>query len=278
MVQGIVNLLEAIVQGLDIMALSPAQRKMFFERGTLRLTCAFPDADAARMDESIWGLLGDKYGVRREDSGTWTEKQPTGFQSLTRAGAFNSIVGSTLVDALNNLLGYARWRSTVSWGAPLVTFPERGRAWDVPKNQWHLDFPARGGANELPGVRVLGFIAPVEVGGGGTVVVTGSHRLVEHLVRKGLAHDGHSPVIRDSLASAHPWFRRLWSETALDEDRVRCFMTDGENIDGVNVRVEELTGATGDVILMHPWAFHAPAPNCSLRPRMMVSQSVFRKA
>lgn len=260
------------------MALSPAQRQIFFDRGTLRLNSAFPDADAARMVDRIWGLLEDKYGLRREDPATWTEKQPTGFQSLTRSGAFQAIVGPSLIDALKDLLGNAEWNSTRTWGVPLVTFPESGRMWDVPKNQWHLDFPARGSADELPGIRVLAFIAPVEARSGGTVVAVGSHRLVKHLVARGLAHEGQSTVLRDSLASSHSWFRNLWSEAALDKDRASCLMADGERIEGVDVRVDELTGATGDIILMHPWTFHAPAPNCSWMPRMMVSHSVFRKA
>lgn len=259
------------------MALSDMQREEFFDQGTLRLTRVFPQAAAARVVDGIWGLLEQKYRLRRDSPATWTEKQPTGFQSLTRAGSFNSIAGPALIDALNDLLGKGEWNSTKTWGAPLVTFPENGRMWEVPKNQWHLDFLARGTADELPGIRVLAFISPVEAGGGGTVVAAGSHRLVERLLATGLAHGGHSATVRDLLAASHPWLRGLWSETAGDEDRAR-FITRGERIHGVDVRVEELIGAPGEVILMHPWTFHAPAPNCSQRPRIMVSHSVFRHA
>lgn len=260
------------------MALSYVQRQIFFDRGILRLTSVFPDADAACMVDKVCGLLEDKHGVRREDPATWTEEQPTGFQSLTRIGAFNSIVGPSLIDALNDLLGRAEWNPTKAWGAPLVTFPTTGRTWGVPRNQWHLDFPARGDADELPGIRILVFIAPVEAGSGGTVVAAGSHRIVKRLVANGRTHEGHSATVRDSLAASHSWFRSLWSETAVAEDRVRYFMAESERIDGVDVRVEELTGVTGDVILMHPWTFHAPAPNCGRKPRMMVGHSVFRKS
>jgi ectoine hydroxylase-related dioxygenase (phytanoyl-CoA dioxygenase family) len=40
------------------------------------------------------------------------------------------------------------------------------------------------------------------------------------------------------------------------------------------LRVVELTGASGDVILLHPWLFHAPAPNRPATPRMMVGHNV----
>ena len=51
---------------------------------------------------------------------------------------------------------------------------------------------------------------------------------------------------------------------------------DGEEIDGIRVRVVELTGDAGDVTLMLPWTLHAISPNGSDRPRMMVTHSVYR--
>src|SRR5262245_48504524 len=119
------------------MSVSDTQRLAFAEQGILRLTNVFPSADAQNMVDRIWNLLGDKYGVQRQDPATWTIRQPTGFQSLTRAGAFNAIVGPSLVDALNDLIGEGAWHAAQEWGAPLVTFPEDGRVWDVPQSQWH---------------------------------------------------------------------------------------------------------------------------------------------
>lgn len=142
------------------MALSETQLRTFFGRGTVRLTRAFSEADAARMVDGIWGLLEDKYELRRDDAATWPAKQPTGFQSLTRTGAFHSIASLTVTEALNDLLGANAWTSSKAWGAPLVTFPEPGRTWDVPTNQWHLDFPARGKLEQLPGYESLPFLQP----------------------------------------------------------------------------------------------------------------------
>lgn len=258
------------------MPLSDNQRQTFFDRGTLRLRRVFHEADAARMVARIWDLLDEKYGARRDDPATWTEKQPTGFQSLTQTGAFNAILGRALVDALNDLLGNGAWNSGKAWGVPLVTFPEPGRTWDIPKNQWHLDFPVRGSPDKLPGIRVFAFISAVEPRGGGTVVAAGSHRLVEYLAEAGRTQDGHSAQVRDSLAACYPVLGGLWSEPVFEHDRVHHFMTTGNRIDGVKIQVQELTGTIGDVILMHPWTFHAPAPNCRRRPRMMVSHSLYR--
>jgi ectoine hydroxylase-related dioxygenase (phytanoyl-CoA dioxygenase family) len=254
------------------------QRAAFAERGFLRLSSVFGVSSAAAMAGSIWAALFEKYRIRPDDPATWTVRQPTGFQALTRAGAFNAVAGPRVIAAFDDLLGKGQWSSTEEWGAPLITFPEPGRAWNVPQSQWHLDFPARGPTSHLPGVRLLAFIDVVEATGGGTVVVTGSHRLVERLVLNGQAGNGRSADVRERLAATQPWFRALWSRTRDEPNRIERFMLDGACIDGVHVCVEELYGATGDVILMHPWMFHAPAPNCGPTPRFMISHSVFRKA
>ena len=51
-------------------------------------------------------------------------------------------------------------------------------------------------------------------------------------------------------------------------------MNDGTIIDGVPLRVVELTGDPGDVILMHSDTFHAAAPNRLTEPRMMLTEMV----
>lgn len=45
-------------------------------------------------------------------------------------------------------------------------------------------------------------------------------------------------------------------------------------IDGLTVRVGELTGAAGDIVIGHPWLLHAPAPNRTSRPRLMRLQRI----
>ena len=76
---------------------------------------------------------------------------------------------------------------------------------------------------------------------------------------------------------SHPWIRDLMS-TGGPGDRVGRFMHEETLIDGIPVRVVELTGAAGDVVLMHPWMFHAPAANCCPTPRMMASGTILAAA
>ena len=91
----------------------------------------------------------------------------------------------------------------------------------------------------------------------------------------GLAGSGHSAEVRDRLAERHAWLRDLWSND--NADRIRRFIVEGTQLEGHSLRVLELVGAPGDVVLMHPRLFHAPSRNVGVRPRMMVSQSLFRR-
>jgi ectoine hydroxylase-related dioxygenase (phytanoyl-CoA dioxygenase family) len=51
-------------------------------------------------------------------------------------------------------------------------------------------------------------------------------------------------------------------------------MIDGTVVDGVPLRVVELTGEPGDVVLMHSDCFHAAAPNRLAEPRMMLTDMI----
>ncbi|TDD56367.1 hypothetical protein E1263_25345 [Kribbella antibiotica] len=48
------------------------------------------------------------------------------------------------------------------------------------------------------------------------------------------------------------------------------------DVDGIPVRVIELTGRAGDVYITHPWVLHSIAPNTRETPRMMRSRMMWR--
>jgi hypothetical protein len=50
-------------------------------------------------------------------------------------------------------------------------------------------------------------------------------------------------------------------------------MVQGDTVDGIDVRVVELTGAPGDLVVMHPWLLHNISMNVADTPRMMSSFS-----
>lgn len=260
--------------------LTETQRAEFSERGIVRLSGVFDQAAAALMCRRIWEDLRVRYGSAPDVPASWPTARPTGFQALSRAGAFDAVVGAGLVAALDTLLGTDGWRRPRHWGAPLITFPSHTAPWGVPHAQWHLDFPAHSAGPDLVGLRVLAFLAPVRPQGGGTVVLVGSHRLVRRLIARSGPHDRvHSAQVRRILAQRAPWLRELLAPAApAAQERIHRFMDEGAEIEGVPVRVVELTGAPGEMILMHPWLLHAPAANCGTMPRFMVSESVYRSS
>jgi hypothetical protein len=228
-------------------------------------------ADAANaMRECIWRAL-EARGVNRNEPATWPEQWAWGFQSLSRRNTFDA-VGSTRVRALLDTLLDGDWQEAGRWGQPLVTFPSTD-AWKLTAGAWHFDFPARRSRREPVGLRLLTMLSPVARHGGGTLVVLGSHRLVESLVANDLAGDGRSQRVRELLKSRHAWIRDLWSKSD-DRTRTRRLMEEGIEIDGVWLRVVELTGEPGDVYFMHPWTLHAPSINAARVPRFMLSTTI----
>src|SRR5262245_2194059 len=246
----------------------------FEQLGFVRIPGAFPATAAELIRQRLWDDLARRHGVRQDAPATWTVAQPSHFQALRRSGTFEALASTVLMGVLDDLLGAGAWLRPDHWGDSLVTFPDTRAAWDVPHAGWHIDWPARGAARPLFGCKVLAFVSPVAAGGGGTVLLAGSHRLVERAVAASPSGTpGHSPALRKTLGAAHPWLRDLWSRTAGGDGSAR-FIRAGAWLDGVALPVVERTGAAGDAVVFHPWLFHAAAPNRARGPRMMVGQNV----
>ncbi|TYB64253.1 phytanoyl-CoA dioxygenase family protein [Nonomuraea sp. PA05] len=235
-----------------------ALRTHYDEHGYARLDRAFPATAAAEMAGAVWSALARKHGIDPKRPSTWTPAQPGGLGRLSKVGVFDRLGSPAVVAAIGALLGRQDWPRPGNWGGPLVTFPTPG-PWEVPTGGWHLDFPARGANGVGLLLKWLGYLAPVGRGGGGTVVLSGSHRLVARFLREaGEAEPGRSPAVRDAVFGMDPRLRDL---------RGRPEVT----VSGIPVRVVELTGEPGDVVFLHPHLLHAPAPNRSGSARLMVT-------
>ncbi len=139
--------------------------------------------------------------------------------------------------------------------------------WEVPRSIWHLDMP-RSAAIGPPGPEMFTFLNRVEPKGGGTLVLAGSHRLlneVEYLSSKG---------VKKKL-KRHAYFQELTGKSG-DDDRSR-FMEDVGHIDDVPVQVVELTGDPGDVYFVDLRLLHSIGANTSDQPRMMIAQRLPRQ-
>ena len=144
--------------------------------------------------------------------------------------------------------------------ALLFTLPNYD-SWSVPYKAWHLDMP-RLAPMSCPGVQIFAFINTVESGGGGTVAVAGSHRLLNDGVRMS------SAAFRKRL-KREPYFAELMSATP--DDRTRFVRRPSRVLD-VEQQVVEMTGQAGDAYFMDLRLLHTIAPNARKVPRIMLTQ------
>ena len=258
------------------MKLSVSQREEFDRWGLLRLPHAIPPAEAAQLHDLVWEQLSREHGIERDQPDSWTIERPQGFKAISRSELFSRTGVGPIGDAADDLMGEGRWQPAKNW-RPFVTFPVPGVSWDVPVSGWHYDMPFDPEHTKgLPAINVFAFLAPVLPAGGGTLVLAGSH----HLVRSYTAShpEGgqiHSPTMKAALGSAHPWLNELWTKGS-GIDRSRRYLRDGAVIEGIPLRVVELTGVPGDAFLMNSLLLHAPAPNSQPTPRMMLIQMISR--
>jgi hypothetical protein len=252
--------------------LTPEQHAEFDRRGVLRLPGFYPNDDIGQMADSLWDDLERRFGILRDRPETWTVANPTHFQALKRSGAFSALGSARMVELADAMLGVGAWDAPTPWGGPLVTFPTT--APHLPRPPWHLDIGGLERLSPLPILRVFTFLEPAPPGGGGTLYVAGSHRLALDIER-----DLNGPVrsadVRERLRRDHPWFASLLAARAAD---VRALMGAEAQVGGHAVQLEEMTGAPGDLIVMHPAILHGAAHNASDRPRMMLTEWICRRA
>jgi ectoine hydroxylase-related dioxygenase (phytanoyl-CoA dioxygenase family) len=255
--------------------LTAAQQEEFARSGILRLPGAIPSRDAAEMCNVVWDALGRRYDLRRNAPDTWHAKRITGTHDLPKSATFAQVASPAVRAALDDLLGRGNWQPPERWGSILVAFPESRERWDVPHQTWHLDYPASRSLQGVFLVRLFICLAKLSAGGGGTVFVQGSHRLVEELPRMEGVERVCSADARKALIRTCPWVKELCSRD-MSDGRVQRFMDRNEAFDGVELRVIEMTGEPGDVLLTHPLLLHAPAKNCASAPRIVLSSTVHR--
>jgi len=247
--------------------LTADQDDEFRTTGLLRLPGAFPEAAAESMCDRLWEFLAGRYAIERDERSTWTVEHPTGFQPVTHSGAFRAVGGEVLHAALDALFGAEGWARPRWWGRPLVTFPGDG-PWQLPARGWHFDFmPASVGQRP---VQFFAFLSRVRPRGGGPLALAGSHRLVAKYLGRGEAF--RMGLVRTALAT-DPWLRGLWASGEGD-DRIQRYLDYENVVDGVPLRVVELTGEPGDVFLLHCDTFHTAAPNRLTEPRMMLTDMI----
>lgn len=109
------------------------------------------------------------------------------------------------------------------------------------------------------------------------MALAGSHRLVRHLARQTEPiGEGRSKDVIRAVKRAATRLRDLWSRD-LHGDRENRYLVNPVDVFGIPVQAVEFTGEPGDVIFMHPWMIHAASPNRGNRPRIVITQRVYRQ-
>ncbi len=246
------------------LVLTPDQHEAFKRWGVLRLpgllgvdvvrrakAHVLRQLDAAGVSETAGWRLPDRYNGRKTSQAAGDdhpeiaalEKEPL------------------LLAMVNELLDFQPLDRT-AYPHPWVLFtPPNVSA----RPTWHVD------AHRLPsghglGVQMFAFLDTVTPGGGGTLMVAGSHRLL---------NDGRYIPMKEvgGVLRQEHFFRRLYSASADEQAGV---MAAPCLVNGVEQKVVELTGEPGDVCLVDVRVLHSRAPNVTNRPRMMVTQRFFR--
>jgi hypothetical protein len=87
-----------------------------------------------------------------------------------------------------------------------------------------------------------------------------------------------SKTVIKRLKHESPWIAGLCSRGDDREvSRVARFMDEGAEHRGVRIRVAEMTGSFGDVIIWHPNLLHTFTSNCGSTPRLVLSVTIAKK-
>lgn len=271
--------------------LTDSDIEQFIEQGYICLKEAYPRKTALEAQDFLWDRISERYpeyGLKKDDPETWKpvlEKDAAAnFPSIHLREFFNEPIFKAcetqrLAGAIEDLIGVGRWalkHEPHNWGWWPVNFAMGAdQPWDVPTNGWHWDGMGRKHFVNSPqqGLLVLPCFSDVASHGGGTLIATGSHKIVSRYLSRFPEGQDSGEAIRE-CCTEHPWLAELTGKAESTGDRVEKFMhTTTVDDQGAELRVIETIAEAGDVMLAHPFMFHAASQNHSGKPRFMCNRA-----
>ena len=76
-------------------------------------------------------------------------------------------------------------------------------------------------------------------------------------------------MLRERFRRSDPWLMALTGHAPSPADRIAAFMDAETIVEGIPLRVVELTGEPGDMVFCHPVMVYCVASNRGTRPRFM---------
>lgn len=242
----------------------------FARDGVVRVEGAIPADQVAAMRACVLARIADLAfveiaGARRPARGT-----ELAMWEIGRDPVFASLPGA-LADATARVFGPGVWTPVAGelGGVAMPNLPCPGATWRACDVAWHVDEPTPPGGE--PGGILLGYalLDVVEPHGGGTTVIAGSHRRLAALADAGAAPITYEAA-REAFAAAVPWFAALLGPAP------EAALAAGCESAGVPLRVVEVTGGPGDLVLLDPRCLHTIAANVSARPRLAMRLTCLR--
>jgi len=255
--------------GSQLTTLTSSDIRRFERDGYVVVRQAFSPLDALAMERRWWSELEDAHGIRRDDLSSWRQI-PGDLKAAKRDPIQARILTGRVRGAFDDLLGTTAWSPPRDWGRAIATFPEPG-VWEVPTRLWHWDNLCEPHMDQPRALFVVSFIGSVAPRSGGTLILSGSPRLLIEQERRIPASQrgGSGASIWERFHRSHPWLMALTGQAPSPADRTAAFMNGETIVDGVPLRVVELTGEPGDMVVCHPVMVHCRAPNRGVRPRFM---------
>lgn len=248
--------------------LSPEEIKHFHHDGYVIVRSAFSRDDALATQHEWWSELAEAHGILQADRSTW-HPIPSDLKRAKHSPIQERILTERVRGVIDDLLGPGTWPPPRDWGRTIATFPQPGE-WDVPTAFWHFDSPYAWHRDTLNGLFVVSFMGSVGKHSGGTLILSGSPRLLEQQEGR-LTPLGQSGMLAriELFHRSHPWLMALTGKAPSPANRIAAFMDGEVVIEGVPLRVVELTGEPGDMVFCHPAIVHCGSPNHGSQPRFM---------
>ena len=248
----------------------------FTATGLAHLPGAFDPGEAAQMRSVIWRYLEGRSPIREAQASSWPAGGiPPGLslRSLKGHAVFAPFARSkALAAALDAIFGPAHWQIPKRMARILLTFPAPG-TWALPSG-WHFDASFDTPTFPVPWVQLWAFMGEVPPCGGGTLVLEGSHRLVERYSRDlPPEHRPGNGVNFARFMKQDPDLQRLGGGGSAEEPG-RELLGRPIDVDGIEVQARELTGGPGDLFVTHGQLLHCVSPNTSAGVRLMLTGSI----
>jgi len=248
--------------------LNQALKTEFEQCGLIKIPDLLPETAFSAAQQAVFNMA-EQAGLRANNQWQFhhlpaTTEPAAGsklIKGVNKLSALKTLVTPELIQITEILAGESELVPMTALPQVLFTRPN-ATEWSVPHSIWHLDSP-RLSDGESPGIQLFTFLTEVAPQGGGTLVITGSHRLLND---QGFIR---SKDVKKRLKKA-PYFADLMSKKS-HLDRAQLTQFTGE-VDGVEVNVVELTGKPGDVYLMDMRMLHTLSSNVLTEPRVMATQ------